>query len=428
MLFSTLTLTAFYNLVFDRRQNVWQRAALYVAAMTGLLYTSTLGVVLHTALFLASALLLLRQIGSGQAILPPLKALFFAFALPPLFFIPWLPVVFDQLRWPKWMPTTELSQFPLVFSYSFTMFNPLPIWLGFLLTCAAPLCLLIWVLKRLKHGFAHALLPFLALPQISAQISAQMVILLCATFFPCAVVGYLTPFQIGYFRYVLPFAPAGWVFLAIGLNYCFTLWAKRRYLIPLSLAFIALMDISYVLIFDLKDHPDCSGIRAMSRAVRAGEFDNEAICLAPDISGPTLYYYLSEKDIKEHNLFICGFARWQCKDPCAPPDLSSWWKPRDIARQTMARIADLPSQGYHRLALTCDTYCINTPSVPKLERVLELTDMLWATYARVSEKKFAGLTETMNVYTFDLDKPAPPEQLEELRKIQYKRAHPDSDS
>jgi hypothetical protein len=420
MLLSCLSV-AFYLKLLDAhsRQPVACLVA-FVLITTMLLYTHTVGVVLLGSLFLAYLWLYFRarlnsRSGLNENLRLGLGYHIPAFWGPTLAFLFWVPTILKQMALPRWIAATRLQDMWYVFPYDLAMYNPLPLWAG-LLTVYCLLTVFFFQLLRftvksglgklcesLKGGFCH--LPY------------SLVVLLCASLIPAFLVGYITPFQIGYFRYIMPFTAAGWVLYAALLSACFkkqnaditktSVKSGKFFVLAVSLLIMFGIDLSYVLIFDEKPQ---SGLRSLALDAHEGKYDGCALMVAPDVIAPTLAYYLRADERAKHKILLCGFSRFKADDPCALEDLFAAWGPEAVVEQAQEKILGLASQGCKELAFVADKSVVSTALVPKEERIKSLYAWLEAKYPKLEKDgkgalEYRGVTEAVKVTFFDLSKP-----------------------
>lgn len=381
-----------------------------VLTASALCYTEYVGCVLIPCLGIATILICSREFlkntdhaSRKQAINKFMRcvgALFAAFAL----FAAWIPSVLNQAHGALYMDKTPLSRFPEVFYWNVMNLMPTHLALGgLLLATLAIIALTIHLLERKQNTSIAATASGLF---ANADIYT---VLWCSTIIPCCLMGYITNWWQGYYRYIYPYAPAAWTLLAIGLVAVF--WRRdivlKRSAKLCLIAFLFLLsaiNISWILYY--AQIPN-SGLRTVAQEAKLGKFDNTALLIAPDVIGPTLGYYLPDAERKNHNIGIFGYAKWD--DPVIPmyiPDIAKAWVPDSLVAETEKRIAELPAKGFKFLALAKDSdkqiETLSSARMPRKKRLAELIEMLDKKYKLVSTKHYDAHTEDVTVMLYKL--------------------------
>jgi hypothetical protein len=150
------------------------------------------------------------------------------------------------------------------------------------------------------------------------------------------------------------------------------------------------------------DQKSQSGLKLVAQAIRDGKFDNSVVMLAPDLPGPTLYYYSKEDERAAHHVEIKGFVREHPDTPTIGDVMSEQWSSQTVVDEYVAKVAKYSQQGYQYLAFAQDSIIYGTDQIPLKPRVQELFDKLKSKYKIVKTETYPGLTETMNVSFFKL--------------------------
>jgi hypothetical protein len=390
-----------------------------VAATTAMLcYTEYVSCFMLPALGLATLWITLSLYRGNEAekaqAWPTLQRCLAALTIGFLLFVPWIGSALIQsgnmhdlvTAVPRW-------HWPKIFAYNLLMMSPIPLIVGQPLGQFAAAALVVWALKNARVFSGQWLAArLLTLP-------SSYVVMLSALLLPSSLIGYITPWCYGYFRYIYPYSPAGWTLLAILLLHLFspalvpaqatekTFQAALRNTLmygcaivgillnimwpdlPLGWIFLALL---LALIFNKKaatgdpgqegrklrkvalgitlisglalnilymawfiSKPQ-SGLRTCAREALSGKYDDAVILVAPDGVALTLGYYLSEAQRKAHHLEVHGFPRWDNPFiPVAISDLAKQWGPPEVVADAEKRIDGLAAKGFKYLALAKDS-------------------------------------------------------------------------
>lgn len=406
--------TAFFCLLVTSEKRRWINISGYVISASVFCYATTLGVVLPGAIFLAG--LFIKYLDSarsvsGQSQLPreksPLKLyeVFLTVTVPYLLMLPWVPNVLMQAKQPLPIPPGGLLNAPFIFAYNLVMMIPLPIWMGLLIVISVACYLAYWLVKMaIKKAKGEKLSPSF---ELFRTMPSHLIVLLFAVVIPSCFVGVFTPFSFGYFRYVVPFSPAGWVLAAILLErFVFSDYGSKimsaKALTLLLAGFIFVSDIWYVVLFDQRHQ---SGMRGMARAVKAGSYDNSLIVVGPDLPSATLAFYLPVEARKKHNVSMQGFVRWDAETPVPVPDIPELWNNKNVTSQTLERIGALRNQGFKKLVLVVDKHYMKPfKGWPLKIRMEEFQKELELQYGKPIDKAlYKGLVENVDVYVYRFD-------------------------
>jgi len=431
-LLSTLCLTFFIKLQDDRTV-ARGKAAVAISFLgtalsaAALCYTEYVGCVMIPCLGVATLLIGARHFlrdnepASRKKVLSMLGrcigALTLAFAL----FVPWIPSVLNQTSGALYMDKMPLTRFPEVFFWNLMNLMPTHFCLGiYLLLALVMIRIGKRVLRSRKKGQENERnqenqeVHESWLSTMTHRNIDTYVILWCATIIPCCLMGYITNWWFGYFRYIYPYSPGAWVLLATAL--VATFWRPDRTISAASkigliafLSILAAVNITWIFNFDQKPN---SGLYTVAQEAKTGKFEDTALIIAPDVIGPTIGYYLPAAVRKEHTIGVFGFAKWD--DPIIPmyiPDIAKDWVPDSLVPETMNKIAALRSSGYKFVALAKDSdrqiEMLSSQRMPRKKRLAELVDALNKKYKVLSSKHYDGVTEDVTVSIYDLNSSAP---------------------
>ncbi|MDR3613112.1 MAG: glycosyltransferase family 39 protein [Candidatus Obscuribacterales bacterium] len=406
-LLSCLCLIYFCRLLDGKRNEKKLDLPVFIVLMTLLCYSSTFGVFSLAAFVVAYVVLCLRDRSVSGASNPTdenlsFRRFLFAFGIPSVLLLPWLPTMWHQAKIIKPVDPCKLVELPWAFGACLTTMLPVPlllgIWLAVIGAVLAVACLLFQAFKgRLNDQFSKLRGAFFAMP-------SSYVVLLAMTFLPAAIMGAFAGVWLGYFRYIYPFSPAEWMLLALVVCSLTPVSPEKKFWRPLLAGFVlvsyCLVNVAYILWFDQKSQ---SGLKLVAQAIRDGKFDHSVLMLAPDLPGPTLYYYSSPAERTAHHVEIHGFVRWEPNTPTVGDVMAEQWSSPTVVDDYVARIEKFRGQGFEYLAFTRDSNSFGTEQIPIKLRVEQLFEKLKARYKIVKEEgNYPGVTESMQVIFFKL--------------------------
>jgi hypothetical protein len=174
---------------------------------------------------------------------------------------------------------------------------------------------------------------------------------------------------------------------------------RTKWLNAGALVFLISINTAYICWFDQKAQ---SGLKPLAEAVREGAFDRSVIVLAPDFSGPVLYYYLSAAEQLAHHVLIYGFVRPDARTLVLGDELADLWSSPTIVGECVRRAEKFHDEGYEYLAFTKDSEIFGSAKMPLSKRVEQLFQILKSKYKVVKIERYPGVTETMEVTYFKL--------------------------
>lgn len=406
-----------------------RRRVLFLAGWTivntVLIYTQYLTILLFAA-YGASLVYLLVRRDSRFPFLPFAGSL----AISSLLFLPWAPITLTQMKQGvPWDEKTPLLLWPEVAVHNLASTLPFPYVPAFLITLCLIVPFLLFLGARMFWNSRKS-------PgRILTIVPSPYVVLSAVLFLPVSVLGFITPFYKGYFRYMFPFSPVSWILQATALtaparlsetagaaeadsgaaegsaaaapagaaparpNSASSSLSGRHGLLLLSVAsLVTVADIAQAISFGGMAK---SGARQIAKEVLSGAFDNTAVIVAPDFDTQTLTYYLGGNKLPERGIEVHGFALWDATTPFKPRGYGELWANPNLIEDTMRRIENLPA-GRTRLALVRDSR--HNPETAKMKS-RSLTDLLIehlkARYELVETRHYDGVTETYDLYLFD---------------------------
>lgn len=398
-LFASLALTFFCKLINPLTEKKTIPFVGFVLTAAALCYSEYPGCIMLPALAIATVIIAWQNKSNKTLALDIFKRGAVSIFIAALLFVPWLPSLQAQSRVAMTADRTPISQFFPVFGYNMAMMLPIPLILGIPL---AELCIVIWLAYTARHWQRYK--SIFSMERINA-IPSNMIVLWTTLLIATSLMGYVGPFFYGYYRYIYPFSPAGWVLLAIMLRAVFLKMreSKRKIVVPLLLLAMLGLNIAYAMWFDSRPQ---SGLRTVAQEALKGEYDHTIIMMAPDVITPTLDYYLRPEERIKHHILIVGFPRFD--DPFSTvwiPELAKW-KSETVVDETDKRISELVDKGWKYLAFTKDSdsqiQFLTTKDIPRMPRIKALKAIMDKKYKLIKTKSYAGVTENVTVFTYQL--------------------------
>jgi len=442
-LLTALSLIAFCKLADTKPGNKVVPFIAVALTTAGLCYTEYISCFILPALGAAAIWIFLsmrRDPEKAALSLPTFLRCGAALTLGFLLFVPWLPSMKMQSGTMSDLANqAPRSYWPLIFAYNLMMMFPIPMIVSIPLFAIGLLIFAVYLIRNRKRfpGWKGA---FWSVPP-------AYIAVICTIAIPSSLIGYITPWYYGYFRYIYPYSPAGWCLIAILFYHWFGFARAER--ARLNEATVALAEpgngaipaadanldsekdvspsasfagskkgtiwfsITLVFMLGLNGLYDAwfvsrpqSGLRTVAQDAIAGKYDNSLILVAPDVIAPTLGYYLPVEQRAAHHIQVAGYPRWDDPFPPIPiSDLVRLWGP-EIPQEAEKRIDLLPQKGFKYLVIAKDSdkqiELLTTPTVQRSARVKALMNIVNRKYKKIREMHYNGLTEDVTVFTFEL--------------------------
>lgn len=445
-LLTALSLIAYCKLADTKPGNKVVPFIAVVLTTAGLCYTEYISCFILPALGVAAIwILLAMRCDPEKASLafPTFLRCGAAFTLGFLLFVPWLPAMMMQSGTMSDLANQAPRYYwPLIFVYNLMMMFPIPMIVSIPLFAVGLLIFAVYLIRNRKRfpGWKVAL----------SSVPTAYIVVICSVVIPSSLVGFITPWFYGYFRYIYPYTAGGWVLIAILFYHWFGFArverAKRGAIYGAMCEPAATAEISEPAATDESSEQSASatplpsvgnkkgtiwfaiilvsmlglnglydawfvsrpqsGLRTVAQDAIAGKYDNSLILIAPDVIAPTLGYYLPEAQRAEHHIQVAGYPRWDDPFPPIPiADLVRLWGP-EIPQEAEKRIEALPQKGFKYLVIAKDSdkqiELLTTPTVQRSARVKALMEIVNRKYKKIREEHYNGLTEDVTVFTYEL--------------------------
>lgn len=345
-----------------------------------------------------------------------------------LLFVPWLPAMKLQSGTMSDLANQAPRYYwPWIFAYNLMMMFPIPMIISIPLFFVGLFILAYYLVRHRKKfpGWKVAL----------STVPPAYIIVICAVAIPSSLIGFITPWFYGYFRYIYPYTAGGWCLIAILFYHWFGFAradrAKRdaagggvsepategsadappasagnkKGIIWFAITLVSMLALNGLYDAWFVSRPQ-SGLRTVAQDAIAGKYDNSLILVAPDVIAITLGYYLPPEQRAAHHIQVAGYPRWD--DPFPPiaiSDLVRLWGP-EIPQEAEKRIEALPQQGFKYLVIAKDSdkqiELLTTPTVQRSARVKALMEIVNRKYKKLRELHYNGLTEDVTVFTYEL--------------------------
>lgn len=314
-----------------------------------------------------------------------------------LAFAPWLPAFFEHsTHGTYWVDQTPITEWPKVFTSNLAATLPLP-WLhGYLLIW---LLLPILAIGTVVTMFKRKVNPVKTLAMLvkNNQIETALILSVLAA---SASLGYLTPFILGYSRYMLPFAVLTWIMLALLVSSCLEEASKSKKIALAAILLIVSLDCAME-IFSLTS-TDKNGLREIAQDIKTGKFKNSAILVAPDFDSYSFIYYLEE----EQNLPVpeayFTYPRKRELNPSSHKGYAQTWQDKNRQVELLSQIKALDHSKFKHLIVIVDNDVLDSTKMPAKTRIEELLTLLKTTFP-CPEKNLFYKTRGRSFYVYQFD-------------------------
>lgn len=336
----------------------------------------------------------------------PLIPYIVTFAIPTVLYLPWLPIMLEHSRAGcPWYAGTPLAMFPYVLVSNLSTFLPLPVYCRIAFSTAIAMVVVIAVLAA-KSAFSAKFRQ--AAGQRIAALGAPYLVLALCSILPCMLMGYITPFSVGLYRYTYPFEPAGWALLSTMLliAYEFALQEsqqsllKKRVVQGVAITLLLLVPALCVVESWLISRNSLSGFRELVLDIKKDELDDTLLIVAPDQDARTFQFDYHYESSPSPSVQARSFYRWEIDPFNRDADSSGWLDPQLVSHY-MKRIADSAAKCKF-LAVTNPNYAPDSPAMPARQRIEELLEAVGKQYRLMRKKYYQAGQESFHLYVYDL--------------------------
>jgi hypothetical protein len=203
---------------------------------------------------------------------------------------------------------------------------------------------------------------------------SEIAFLLAIILPPVILVGYVTPFILGYCRYMMPFAPFAWIIFAT----LFSKSLKPKMLVAL-LVILGLFNSYEAYSLGSLNR---SGLRQLAHDIRDNHFGDCLYLVIPDFDVYTLRYYLRTENSNWNKSTIIAFPDLNLQHPNAHQGYASTWSDKDNVSRLMTY---LESSKEKTLLVIRDTAILESSQMPAKSRTEQVMAKLGEKYQKIGE-------------------------------------------
>ncbi len=298
------------------------------------------------------------------------------FFIPAILFLPWLNSMKEHMSvGTYWVERTPLANWWQVLASNIAALTPAPWILGAFFSIPVILVFIVLWLKKKPE-----------LPK------SEIAFLLAIILPPVILVGYVTPFILGYCRYMMPFAPFAWIIFAT----LFSKSLKPKMLVAL-LVILGLFNSYEAYSLGSLNR---SGLRQLAHDIRDNHFGDCLYLVIPDFDVYTLRYYLRTENSNWNKSTIIAFPDLNLQHPNAHQGYASTWSDKDNVSRLMTY---LESSKEKTLLVIRDTAILESSQMPAKSRTEQVMAKLGEKYQKIGETiEYKGKGRTYLVERFNL--------------------------
>lgn len=386
-LLTTMTIWSFYKT--QREQSHIYKIILFIST-TLLFYTHYVGVIFVLLLFLSYLYSsLFRKKKNFKAI--GVSALIFSGAA--LTMIPYLPVLSQHLlHGTYWVDKTPISEWPFVFTSNLAACMPLPWLYGFISIIIMVPVLAVWTIIYLKKNESRS--------SIKDFLASNYFVLISILVYAASTLGFLTPFIMGYCRYMTPFAVLEWILLAGFCNHFLSGANKITKCVIATVLVLAGLSSAQE-IYSIAQ-TDRNGLRAVAKDIKNNAYNDCAFLLLPDFNSYTLMYFLkTEQKIALPEIYLT-YPRKNERKPTKHLGYAKLWQDPEIVNKLFSEIAAIDTSKAKNLAVILDKSVLNSKLMPAKKRLNSIVSRLKEEYKMIDKKEYDTKGKSFTVYKFQL--------------------------
>jgi len=298
------------------------------------------------------------------------------FFLPAAIFLPWLSNMKEHLKaGTYWVEPTQINQWWQVIASNTAALTPAP-----------------WVLGAFLSTFVLAIFLVQFLKKEIDLPKSEMAFLLVILIPPVFLLGYITPFILGYCRYMMPFAPFAWI-----------LWATLFASMPKPKILVALLVVlGFCNTYEAYSLGalNRSGLRELAHDMSAKKFGDCLYLVLPDFDSYTLRYYLRTQAHDMANYKIISFPNLDMQHPTPHQGYAATWTAPDNVDKLFEYLA---SRSEKNLVVIRDPAVLESTKMPAKSRIDQVMAKLGAKYQKTGEtSEYKAKGRTFFVERFNL--------------------------
>lgn len=296
--------------------------------------------------------------------------------LPAALFLPWLKNMKEHLSaGTYWVERTPFDKWWQVIASNTAALTPTP-WIAgaFLSIFILITFLILWLKKKIELK------------------TSDIAFLLAVLVPPVFLLGYITPFILGYCRYMMPFAPFAWILWAILLVKS----TKPKILVTL----LAILGLCNGLEAQSLGSLNRSGLRQLAQDMKDGKFQKSLYLVLPDFDAYTLRYYLRTEAHNSSDYQIISFPNLDMQHPTPHQGYAQTWTDKD----NIDRLFDyLKNCKETNLVVVRDPAVLESAKMPAKSRIDQVMARLSATYNKKgSTQEYKAKGRSFLVERFDI--------------------------
>lgn len=398
----TLTFWAFVRVL---RKSDRSRLIILSILATLLLYCHYIAIFIIALLILSSALLSILKkretldTNSSEWNFS-LKYILLAFIISGISFLPWSPIFLrHRLAGTYWTDPLPLTQWPFVFASNLAVTLPFPWIVGLcLVSICVPLAILVLIVRIAQKKISIA--------SIFSVSNFPWIFLSLNLLVPASILGYVTPFILGYCRYMVPFSV-----LSFSLLSAAAIFGASRFKGKLSgglakaaggLLLVTIAALNFAELNAQFFGIDRAGLRKVAADVKNGKFPDSAFMITPDFdSSPFLYYLSREQGIGKPDAYYT-FPRDGTFGPPEHEGYSQAWLAEDNVARALDWIAHLDKVKTPHLTVISDLAAQESKLMPAKSKAQQLIGGIEKLYPRPAVSVYKGSGSSVEVYQFQL--------------------------
>lgn len=390
-LLTLLTAITYYLiLVLKRRNHILFKIALFLSA-TALFYTHYLGIFFFALLAAGYSIKeIICKDKLGSSLKPALLPLVFSL----IAFLPWLPSMRAHLsHGTYWVDPTPITSWPEVFFSNLAATLPLP-WLQGLLLL--PLFFLGLLITALLPAKSESLRIF----SLKAwQRNPHLIPVLIALLTAASTLGYITPFILGYSRYMTPFALLACILCAIAV----TSLNKGRNALPVVALILLIVGADCSWHAANLGAGDINGLRKLAKDIKQGKYQNSAFLLTPDFDSYTFMYYLEKESSLPLPEAYFTYPRKKERTPSRHRGYVEEWQNEKRQDELLEELSKLDKDRYESLIVIVGGDLLDSAKMPVSTRVDQLLSRLEKRYGEATiAGEYKGRGKSFKIYRFKL--------------------------
>ncbi|MBI1270689.1 hypothetical protein GC174_09670 [bacterium] len=383
-------ITYYLILLLKRRNRLLLKIALFLCA-TALFYTHYLGILFFALLAAGYSI---KEIICEEKLGSSLKPALLPIALSLAAFMPWLPSMITHLsHGTYWVDPTPLLDWPKVFFSNLAATLPLPWLQGLLLLPLFFLGLLITALIPSKRKSLRIF------SSEAWQKNPHLIPVLFTLLTAVSILGYITPFILGYSRYMTPFALLTSVLCAITVASI----KKRKIALPVVALILLFLGIDCTWHAADLGAGDINGLRQLAKDIKQGEYEKSAFLLTPDFDAYTFIYYLEKESSLPLPEAYFTYPRKQERTPSSHRGYAEEWQNEKRQDELLEELSKLDKDRYDNLIVIVGGDLLDSAKMPVSTRVEQLLSRLKQRYGEAAAAgEYKGRGRSFKMYRFKL--------------------------